>query len=44
MRNIYPITYLQRRCGTTTALIRQSQTLPHNEEPEIRKRILWEGV
>ena len=28
----------------TAALIRQPQTHPHNEEPEIRNRILWEGV
>ena len=43
-RHIYPIGYSRRRCGATVALIRQPQTHPHNEEPEIRNRILWEGV
>ena len=43
-RHIYPIGYSRRRCGATTALIRQPQTHPHNEEPEIRNSILWEGV
>ena len=43
-RHIYPIGYSRRRCGATAALIRQPQTHPHNEEPEIRNRILWEGV
>ena len=43
-RHIYPIGYSRRRCGATAALIRQPQTYPHNEEPEIRNRILWEGV
>ena len=43
-RLIYPIGYSRRRCGATAALIRQPQTHPHNEEPEIRNRILWEGV
>ena len=31
-------------CGATVALIRQPQTHLHNEEPETRNRILWEGV
>ena len=43
-RLIYPIGYSRRRCGATAALIRQPQTHPHNEEPEIWNRILWEGV
>ena len=43
-RLIYPIGYSRRRCGATAALIRQPQTHLHNEEPEIRNRILWEGV
>ena len=43
-RLIYPIGYSRRRCGSTTALIRQPQTHPHNEELEIRNRILCEGV
>ena len=43
-RLIYPIGYSRRRCGATAALIRQPQTHPHNEEPEIQNRILWEGV
>ena len=43
-RLIYPIGYARRRCGATAALIRQPQNHPHNEEPEIRNRILWEGV
>ena len=43
-RVIYPIGYSRRRCGATAAIIRQPQTHPHNEEPEIRNRILWEGV
>ena len=43
-RLIYPIGYSRRRCGATAALIRQPQNHPHNEEPEIRNRILWEGV
>ena len=43
-RHIYPIGYSRRRCGATAALIRQPQTHPRNEEPEIRNRILWEGV
>ena len=45
-RLIYPIYpgYSRRRCGATAALIRQPQNHPHNEEPEIRNRILWEGV
>ena len=43
-RLIYPIGYSRRRCGATTALIRQPQNRPHNEEPEIWNRILWEGV
>ena len=41
---IYRIGYSRRRCGATAVLIRQPQTHPHNEEPEIRNRILWEGV
>ena len=41
---IYPIVYSRHRCGTAAALIRQPQTHPHNEEPEIQNRILWEGV
>ena len=36
--------YSRRRCGATAALIRQPQTHPHNEDPEIRNKILWEGV
>ena len=43
-RLIYPIGYSRRRCGATAALIRQQQNHPHNEEPEIRNRILWKGV
>ena len=43
-RLIYPIRYSRRRCGATAALIRQPQTHPPNEEPEIRNRFLWEGV
>ena len=43
-RHIYPIGYSRRCCGATAVLIRESQTHPHNEEPEIRNRILWEGV
>ena len=43
-RLIYPIGYSRLRCGVTAALIRQPQTHPHNEEPEIRNRILWEEV
>ena len=43
-RLIYPIGYSRHRCGATAALIRQPQNHPHNEEPEIRNRILWEGV
>ena len=43
-RLIYPIGYSRRRCGATAALIRQPQTHPHNKEPEIWNRILWEGV
>ena len=42
--DIYPIGYSRRRSGATAALIRQPQTHPHNEKPEIRNRILWEGV
>ena len=41
---IYPIGYSRHHCGATSALIRQPQTHPHNEEPEIQNRILWEGV
>ena len=41
---IYPVGYSRRCCGATAALIRQPQNHPHNEEPEIRNRILWEGV
>ena len=41
---IYPIEYSRRLCGATAVLIRQPQIHPHNEEPEIRNRILWEGV
>ena len=41
---IYPIEYSRRSCGATAALIREPQTHPHNEEPEIGNRILWEGV
>ena len=44
MRLIYPIGYSRRRCEATAALIRQPQIHPHNEEPEIRNKILWEGV
>ena len=44
VRLIYPIGYSRHRCGATGALIRQPQTHPHNVEPEIRNRILWEGV
>ena len=44
VRHIYPIGYSRCRCGATAALIRQSQTHPHNKEPEIQNRILWEGV
>ena len=43
-RHIYPAGYSRHRCGATAALIRQPQPHPHNEEPEIRNRILWEGV
>ena len=43
-RHIYPTGYSRRRCGATAAHIRQPQPHPHNEEPEIRNRILWEGV
>ena len=43
-QHIYPIGYSRCCCGATPALIRQPQTHPHNEEPEIRNRILWEGV
>ena len=43
-RLIYPIGYSRRRCGATEALIRQQQINLHNQEPEIRNRILWEGV
>ena len=43
-RLIYPIGYSRRHCGATAALIRQPQTHPHNKEPEIRNRILWDGV
>ena len=43
-RLIYPIGYSRRRCGATATLIRLPQTHSHNEEPEIRNRILWEGV
>ena len=43
-RHIYPIGYSRRSCGATAALIRQPQAHPHNKEPEIRNRILWEGV
>ena len=43
-RLIYPFGYSRRRCVATAALIRQPQTHHHNEEPEIRNRILWEGV
>ena len=35
-RLIYPIEYSRCRCGATAALIRQPQTHPHNEEPEIQ--------
>ena len=47
---IYLIGYSRRRCGATTALIKQPQiqththTHTHNEEPEILNRILWEGI
>ena len=37
-QHIYPIGYSRRHCGATAALIRQPQTRPHNEEPEIRNR------
>ena len=40
----YQIGYSRRRCGATAALIRQPQTHPHNEESEIRNKILWEEV
>ena len=43
-RHIYSIGYSRRRCGATTELIRQPQTHPHSEEPEIRNRILCKGV
>ena len=43
-RLIYPIGYTRRCCGATAVLIRQPQTHPHNEEPGIRNRIIWEGV
>ena len=43
-RLIFPIGYSRRRCGATAALIRHPQTHPYNEEPEIRNRILLEGV
>ena len=42
-QHIYPIGYSMCRCGATATLIRQPQTHPHNEEPEIQNRILWEG-
>ena len=34
-RHIYSIEYSSRRCGATAALIRQPQTHPHNEKPEL---------
>ena len=40
-RRIYPIGYSGRCCGSTAV---QPKTYPHNVEPEIRNRILWEGV
>ena len=43
-RNFTLFGYSRRRCGTAAAFIRQPQTQPHNEEPEIRNRILWKGV
>ena len=43
-RLFYPIGYSRCRCGAIAALIRQPQTHPHNVEPEIRNRILWEGA
>ena len=42
-RLIYPIGYSRRRCRATAVLIRQPQTHPHNEEPEIRVRFFGVG-
>ena len=42
-RHIYSIGYTRCRCGATAELIRQSQTHPHKEEPEIQNRIYGKG-